>query len=112
MKTRNGFVSNSSTSSFLIYGIVISDDGAELGLTEEEKADLSECFYTKIKQDKLDLETHTPEYCGTYVGRSWAGIRDDQTGAQFKEEVRNELIKLLGKHDIKCETHEHAWRNG
>ena len=111
MKIRNGFVSNSSTSSFLIYGIVIDDT---VGLPDAAKEDgLCEYFYHKIKQDKLDLEVHTPDdYGSTYIGRSWAGVKDDQTGAQFKQDVFEQLSKLLGRTDIKCETCEHAWRDG
>ena len=90
MKIRHGFVSNSSSQSFCIYGIY---------LDEEPKGDL----------DGLSMEcTERDEVC---VGRSWASVKDDETGKQFKEDVEKKVKALFGE-DKKCNTHEYSWYNG
>jgi len=109
MKIRLGYVSNSSTTSFCIYGYDFYDyvdklkekygdmDGYELlGKIEEETG-----FYTSSGPSGESL----------YVGRSWSSIKDDETGKQFKEDVEKKLEKLLGE-KIVCGTYEEGWRDG
>src|SRR5271157_2755512 len=105
MKTRIGFVSNSSTSSFLIYGVVFrrseaaallakldkADDGKD---KEEDEDDFDDSLYEKL-DEKLDeiiedtcLRFYMPyegEY--VYIGTSWGQVGDDETGKQFKQRV-------------------------
>jgi len=71
MKIRNGFVSNSSSSSFLIYGCQVS----------KEVADKAE----GMKDVKFDVVYG--EYDSYYLGLSWHKVKDDQTGKEFKESV-------------------------
>ena len=101
MKTRQGFVSNSSTSSFLIYGMNVEGD--------------SEDVESKIDELKLDLGYWYVEGGGLYVGRSWSGVKDDQTGLQFKESVTEDVKKLLAgvgsEEKVDCGTHQEAWYN-
>ena len=92
MKIRNGFVSNSSSSSFCIYGTSVDIDG-----------NIEEMI------ENTGLEIHN-YYDTIYVGRSWSSIKDDETGAQFKESV-NKALKNLGI-DAKCGTCEEAWFDG
>jgi hypothetical protein len=94
MKIREGFVSNSSTTSFCIYGAFL-EDTEEI---DEEKA------------GKLGLEIEYDDY-GIYVGKSWPSIKDDQTGGEFKKGIEDQIAKLLGK-KVECETHEEASYNG
>lgn len=97
MKTRNGFVSNSSTSSFCIYGAMV--DRNKVNEEEMEKWGL-EVYYgdSNWEQDKI------------YVGKSWSSIKDDETGAQFKKQIESLLKRLF---DIdKCSTIEKAWYDG
>lgn len=110
MKIRRGFVSNSSTSSFLIYGICV-EEGEEKGLIGETE-DFFESF-EKILEG-TNLEWHAPEECGIFIGLSWDGVKDDETGKQFKERVRGELEKVFGKKikDFELGTHSYAWREG
>lgn len=96
MKHRNGFVSNSSTTSFLIYGISVEKD-IEEDIVEKEGLDY------KYGPDY--------KYGSRYIGRSWSSIKDDETGADFKKDVEAKIAKIMGK-TVECETIKMAWFNG
>ena len=110
MKTRQGFVSNSSSCSFLIYGICIGEDGVntlakKLGV-EPDKDDLS--YTAEMICEKLGegFDYHNPEGDDEiYIGKSFSLIKDDQTGGDFKKEIET----LLGE---KCGVYSEAWYNG
>jgi hypothetical protein len=151
MKTRNGFVSNSSGSSFCIYGLEIEGnlDVNQLKLLKNffpnlwTKAlnDLStKSYYEEDYQKLLNINKMTPEEItkfqeeidddpsiiqelitffelefhyndyGKWIGKSWASIKDDETGKQFKENIENTLKTFLGN-EIECQTYEEAWRD-
>ena len=139
MKIRNGFVSNSSSSSFCIYGI--STDENEItealiakGVSEKEFEDgLYEYFddwtYNRKKQKGTLTEEDIAEYGNkffkpedgfkmhcpyedeVYLGVAWSNIGDDETGAEFKNRIETKLKDLLGE-NITCSTLEEAWRDG
>lgn len=108
MKIRTGFVSNSSASSFLMYGVYVSD---KPNITE-----LYDDLYEECQDLKIDFElAYAGEY--RYVGRSLKKIKDEQTFREFKEETRKIVQALLSKHDINVEDgefgiYEEAWRDG
>lgn len=108
MKIRNGFVSNSSSSSFLIYGIYL-DDSSELlrlhneGRPDEEKVEDRWNLYSK------GLEIENMDYGGTYVGLSWDSVKNDETGKEFKERAEKLIKELLPGYTGKFGTHEEAW---
>ena len=110
MKIRTGFVSNSSSSSFCIYGAFFRscEEAAEaLGLDE-----VPESPWDILVPEGLRLwnvgERYDPEI---FIGRCWATIKDDETGKEFKESVKK-VFKDAGGKDIYCSTHEEAWYNG
>lgn len=97
MKIRMGFVSNSSTSSFLIYG---TDD-----ISSEEYDLISDKYYKEI-------DYHCPYEDHYYIGYSWDSIKDDETGKQFKDRVESKIKELLGRDNMSFGTYEEAWRDG
>jgi len=116
MKVRNGFVSNSSTSSFLIYGVQIEDlsdieDVIEkLNLSEDAQDDRYEIAEALTKDTTLSY--NCPFDYGVYIGKSWAEIEDDETGASFKKSIKKEIENIFGKEIAeKCETHSEAWHS-
>ena len=109
MKIRNGFVSNSSSSSFLIYGAELSKYRDKLleKLQVDENYDLC---------DKLENEFELFASSGAdgdslYVGRTWSSVADNETGLEFKGDVQRKLNDLIGE-EIECHTCSEAWYNG
>ena len=97
MKIRNGFVSNSSSSSFCIYGAEI-----EVTVAEEDDGD-DDAYETASeemaeKAEKMGLSVHNDyENNSMYIGREWSSVGDNETGSQFKKDVEKKLEKLTGK---------------
>lgn len=119
MKIRAGFVSNSSSSSFLIYGTFVDTSKLEKLLekmspedSENDKVDPK--MYFEERADKLGLDAYS--YCGydcggMHVGMSWSSVKDDETGKQFKERVQQKIRELFGE-DVECYTSSEAWYDG
>jgi hypothetical protein len=124
MKVRNGFVSNSSSSSFCIYGATFDDpkdfaklfEGTDVDVDGIGMGEVSEELngYGTKKKNKLPagFECHCPSYSDTlYVGKSWSTVKDNETGKEFKESVKTFLEELLGK-KVKCDSFEESWQDG
>ena len=128
MKVRMGFVSNSSSSSFCIYGAFLSEvplavkqykkvakvvdgDNEDEEDEDEEDEDYDDDGYELMEHraSQLGLQCEYPEgYDGYYVGLAWSDIKDDETGKQFKERVEGLLTEFCGE-KVECETHEEAF---
>ncbi len=110
MKIRVGFVSNSSSSSFVIYGtsfetseliellvknkvIKKSREQLEKFIEDGEEGELiSEAFEKSDIESFFDYENST-----VYIGNSPFEIKDNETGKEFKERTEQAIEKMIGK---------------
>jgi hypothetical protein len=108
MKIRNGFVSNSSSSSFCIYGAVIDEGILKKSHPEEEEGNLGNAMENLLQGTNLIYSFGPKWYAGVVVGRNFTSIKDDETGAQFKKSVEDKIAELFGE-GIGCEAMEEGW---
>lgn len=94
MKIRMGFVSNSSSSSFCIFGVCLDQDEIieklKLDINEDDDFDMIELLEEKCPK----MEIHSDMEDIFYIGKSWSSIKDDETGKQFKDSIFKQLKKL------------------
>lgn len=100
MKIRAGFVSNSSASSFCIYGAPLSEDD----FTDPK---VYERLVNEIDDSKIEVHWCYDE---KFFGKSYYNMRKDQTRREFEKEVQETLDRLTGKH-VECSLCEEAWMN-
>ena len=122
MIRRMGFVANSSSSSFLIYGIYLKEEklkklvekSAHPYIVEQrEKWGVDDAVEILCEINGLFASVGDPNAWedGLYIGASWDSVKDDETGAEFKARVQDLIESYLGK--IKgYSTMEDAWYNG
>lgn len=98
MKVRNGFVSNSSSTSFSIYGVVL--DESDVNKLVEETHDVSVVMDgTDEPIDQLmallpkEFEYYH-SYEQYYIGRGWSSIGDEETGKQFRSSIEDAFKKV------------------
>jgi hypothetical protein len=107
-----GFVSNSSSSSFCIYGIETSINTLkELLKIKDEQTVLKDLMAILFETNNNKIYVYTiPPYGDefVYIGREYSTIGDDETGKEFKESVEKTIKKILNE-DIKCSIQERSW---
>ena len=127
MKIRDGFVSNSSSSSFLIYGIKLDANDLIDVLQDEFKKyeyddvtngyDVREYLECDAFDENVSLYVTSPNGYHVYIGKSWSKVGNDETGLEFKNRTINDIksnnaIKdFIEKQDVKFETHKYAWND-
>ena len=121
MKIRVGHVSNSSSTSFLVYGARFDCSStkslikvaAKLGLDiseygkDEENIEMYELLSDVA--EKLSLESYSGGGAYyRYIGITPSEIGDDETGGQFKAKIEKKIAEVFGE-DVKCAYHEEAY---
>jgi len=101
MKNRTGFVSNSSTSSFCLWGIIIPDDVTEMfreRMIEEKDIGPEDWFDFGewVQSLGFDYWSYTHSYGhDKLLGLHPTRIGDDETYLQFKTRIANNVNDLL-----------------
>jgi hypothetical protein len=93
MRIRLGFVSNSSSCSFLIYGLRLAKD-EDLERFKDLTSEFS--VFSNPNDDVI------------YIGSSLEYCKDDETMGEFKKRVR----EILGEDNGKCQIYEDSWYDG
>lgn len=99
MKVRNGFVSNSSSSSFLIWGTPVSCS-AVYAVSMEDDDWVCNC-------NMVEMPDGDDYY---YFGRCPSTGRDDETFAAFKQRVELEVTTLLTEHNVETKDLVFGWQ--
>jgi len=101
MKIRKGFVSNSSSTSFCVYGDIIEESElkdifSKLVDTWSDEDDLyAICEDLELVFQDTGIEVIAGEDC-LVIGRGYDTLRDNETGAEFKTSVETALKAKLG----------------
>lgn len=113
MKIRSGFVSNSSSSSFVCYGISIDLDELKKALGVKEEDDVLYAIEEALEKKYPGFSAGNPydDYSDIYIGRKYTSMKDDETAKQFKDSVKDTLGSILGK-DVKPDHIEESSYNG
>lgn len=126
MKIRTGFVSNSSSSSFCMYCFEMDNDDVKKFIKKHEvllKDFKKEYFDTELEfmneflyspgdfEFPVNYKPNSENDFGLhriYVGRDYKTLKDDETGREFRESVK-QLAEFFGVDPKKCRHLSEAW---
>jgi hypothetical protein len=124
MKIRQGFVSNSSTSSFCIYGTCL-DSSEIIGKLKTEYKTALMLAQDSDDEDDLDVSDFLEQFFGEqdgswtyydpcedgnyYIGRSWTDIKDEETARQFKDKIEQIIGKYFNAEGVNFGNYEEAF---
>ena len=107
MKTRQGFVSNSSSTSFCIAGGRFDLDDITKNI--QTSLGMEELVGEFNKRNKLRLECYyTTDYDSAYIGLDINEMKDDETKSQFLKRVSDIMYSLIG-YEVKVSIIHEAW---
>lgn len=117
MKIRSDYVSNSSSSSFMLVGQSFNDEelvkiakhnkigGPDVTDYEDwDKYEIVDALEDKFKDLDLDfnygLENYGEEVC---IGMEYADMKQDETRKEFEKRIAGRLEELTGRETVKVE---------
>jgi len=114
MKFRNGFVSNSSTTSFSIVGICLDDEQISQLRARFNIEDDDSWYEVSEKCEEDGFSTHESYYDSgeLVVGLTFDQMEEDETKKEFKGRIAKKITEFFGIEDPKISLHEGAWRDG
>ena len=124
MKLRIGFVSNSSSSSFCVYGASVDDfslnievlDRLEKSFSENKELikEIAKCKEALKADEDCDMSDYLYDIMEALqvsymfsditllIGRSYNTLKDEETGKQFRDSTTEKLRLILGDPKLEC----------
>jgi len=101
MRIRRGFVSNSSTTSFCIYGL-------------QKSADIWEDIEAPVEEAGLTIEASNPNDYNRkiFIGLSLTDMKRDETRIQFEQRIADAVDKLFPGEGNQCGIHKDGYYDG